>query len=242
MRPVIGITAYREPVTRAGEEVDAAVLPATYAEAVRRAGGVPLVVPPLAAHAGETLGAIDGLLLTGGGDVDPSRYGATAGDRVAEVRPLRDEAELQLLRQAMDDGLPVLGICRGHQLINVVCGGDLHQHLPDVVENDRHKRVPGVFVEHSVAIDGATRLGSLLGFRTTVKSHHHQAVRTLAPGLVASARASDGTVEALEADDGRFLLGVQWHPEEHDDHDELFRALVDAAARHAEEVRDAEQH
>jgi len=169
------------------------------------------------------------VIFTGGSDVDPELYGETAHPETSGIVRMRDEAELALLRAALDRDMPVLGICRGIQVLNVGLGGDLDQHL----EGHRHDP-PGQFLQHDVAIEPETRLGEILGDRTTVMSHHHQGLKTLAPGLVETARAEDGLVEAVEAPERRFTLGVLWHPEAGEDA-RLFETLVAEAARYREE-------
>jgi anthranilate synthase component 2/putative glutamine amidotransferase len=234
-RPVVGITTY---VTRASWsywELEAALIPADYVNAVERAGGRPLLVPPSVDGVEETLDALDGLVFTGGSDLDPALYDEEAHPETFGVHRLRDDAELVLLRAALERDMPVLGICRGIQLLNVALGGDLHQHVPELVGHDGHKNdPPGQFLRHQVAIDPASRLAGTLGDRTTVLSHHHQGIRRLAPGLVAAARADDGLVEALEAPERRFALGVLWHPEADEDA-RLFDRIVAEARRYREE-------
>jgi putative glutamine amidotransferase len=229
MRPVIGITAYAEPEVRWGVwELPAAVSPLAYVRAVERSGGRPLLVPPSDDGVEETLGALDGLLLSGGSDLDPGLYGAEAHPETFGVRADRDSAELALLRGALERELPVLAICRGSQVLNVALGGDLVQHVPDVVGGDHHKQLPGVFSDHDVALEPGTRVHSLLGDRAAIKSHHHQGIGRVGEGLRVAARADDGTVEAVEDPGRRFALGVLWHPEEGEDA-ALFDALVEEA-------------
>ncbi|HEX2044888.1 MAG TPA: gamma-glutamyl-gamma-aminobutyrate hydrolase family protein [Gaiellaceae bacterium] len=236
-RPVVGITSYAEPCVRWGVwEVPAALIPLAYVEAVERAGGRPLVVPPSADGVEETLDALDGLLLSGGSDLDPQLYGAEAHPETNGVRPDRDRAELALLEAALARDMPVLAVCRGSQVLNVARGGDLVQHLPEVVGDEKHKHTPGVFADHDVDLKGGTRLQRLLGDRAPVKSHHHQGYGRIGDGLVDAARAEDGTVEALEDPSRRFVLGVLWHPEAGEDF-ALFEALVEEARRYRGERR-----
>jgi len=226
---VIGITAYAEPSVRWGVwDVPAAVIPLAYVEAIERAGGRPLLVPPSEEGIGETLDVVDGLLFSGGSDIDPNEYGHEAHAQTIEVRPERDRGELALLRAALERDLPVLAVCRGSQVLNVARGGDLVQHLPDVVGDEKHKHTPGVFADHDVEVQPDTRLGSLLGDRAPVKSHHHQGFGRVGEGLVGAAWAEDGTLEALEDPSRRFAVGVLWHPEAGEDA-ALFQALVDEA-------------
>jgi putative glutamine amidotransferase len=228
-RPLIGITAYAEPSVRWGVwDVPGAVIPLAYVHAIESAGGRPLLVPPSEDGIEETLAALDGLLFSGGSDLDPALYGQEAHPETNGVRPDRDRGELALLTAALERDLPVLAVCRGSEVLNVARGGDLVQHLPDVVGHERHKHTPGVFADHEVDVGPGTRLASLLGDRAPVKSHHHQGIGRLGEGLVGSAWAEDGTVEALEDPGKRFAIGVLWHPEEGEDA-ALFQALVDEA-------------
>jgi gamma-glutamyl-gamma-aminobutyrate hydrolase PuuD len=228
-RPIIGITTYAEPSVKWGAwDLPTALVPLDYVTAVERAGGRPLLVPPSVEGVEETLDAVDGLIFSGGSDLDPSTYGAEAHPATDGVRPDRDRGELALLRAALERDLPVLAICRGSQVLNVARGGDLVQHLPDVVGDEKHKHTPGQFSDHDVDVDADTRLGGILGDRAPVKSHHHQGFGRLGAGLREAARAEDGTVEALEDPSKRFAIGVLWHPEAGEDA-ALFQALVDEA-------------
>ena len=182
----------------------------------------------------ETLDALDGLLLSGGADLDPASYGAEAHPETNGVRPDRDRAELALLEGALARDMPVLAVCRGSQVLNVARGGDLVQHLPEVVGHEGHKQTPGVFAEHDVDVLPETKLHEVVGERAPVKSHHHQGYGRLGEGLREAARAEDGTVEAIEDPSRRFALGVLWHPEEGEDA-ALFEALVEEARRYREE-------
>jgi gamma-glutamyl-gamma-aminobutyrate hydrolase PuuD len=234
-RPLIGITSYAEPGVRWGAwELPAALIPLAYVEAVERAGGRALLVPPSHEGVDETLDALDGLLFSGGSDLDPDLYGAEAHPETNGVRLERDRAELALLEAALARDMPVLAVCRGSQVLNVARGGDLVQHLPEVVGDEKHKHTPGVFADHDVDLKEGTRLQRLLGDRAPVKSHHHQGYGAIGEGLVESAWAEDGTVEALEDPSRRFALGVLWHPEAGEDF-ALFEALVEEAARYREE-------
>jgi putative glutamine amidotransferase len=229
VKPVIGITAYAEPNVRWGVwEVPAAVIPLAYVHQVEAAGGRALLVPPSEEAIDETLDALDGLLFSGGSDIDPVEYGHDAHPETTGLRPERDRAELALLSAALERDLPVLAVCRGSQVLNVARGGNLVQHLPDVVGHEQHKHTPGVFADHEVEVKQDSRLGSLLGERAPVKSHHHQGFGRVGEGLIETAWAEDGTIEAVEDPDKRFVLGVLWHPEEGED-EALFRELVDEA-------------
>ena len=227
-KPIVGITTYVVPASFGVWQLDSALVPHDYVLAVERAGGRPLLVPPSPDGVEETLDSLDGLIFSGGSDLDPDLYGQAAHPETKDVVRTRDDAELALLRGALDRDLPVLAICRGSQVLNVALGGDLVQHLPDVVGNGAHKHTPGVFADHEVELDAGSRLGGLLGERAPVKSHHHQGIGRVGEGLRASARAEDGTVEGLEAAGRRFAVGVLWHPEAGEDA-RLFEELVEQA-------------
>ncbi|MCA6092800.1 gamma-glutamyl-gamma-aminobutyrate hydrolase family protein [Streptomyces sp. SCA3-4] len=230
-RPLIGVTTY---LVRArwgvAWDLPAALLPAAYHEQVQRSGGLAAMLPPDdPALAASLVRRLDGLIIAGGEDLDPALYGERPHPRAGTPVPARDRWELALLDAALEQGLPVLGICRGMQVMNVHAGGTLIQHLPDEVGHETHNPVPGAFSDHTVKAVPGTLTGSLLpGHTLDVATHHHQAVDRLGAGLIATAHAEDGTVEALEYADGRFALGVQWHPEPKDDL-RLTQALVRAA-------------
>jgi gamma-glutamyl-gamma-aminobutyrate hydrolase PuuD len=232
---VIGITAYAEPSVRWGVwDVPAAVIPLAYVQQVEAAGGRALIVPPNEEAIEETLDALDGVLFSGGSDIDPAEYGQDAHPETNATRPARDRGELMLLRAALERDMPVLAVCRGSQVLNVARGGDLVQHLPEVVGHEKHKHTPGVFADHDVDVREGTRLASLLGQRAPVKSHHHQGFGRVGEGLVEVAwAAEDGLLEAVEARGKRFVVGVLWHPEEGEDA-ALFQALVDEARAYRE--------
>jgi len=227
-KPLVGITTYVEQASWGSWTLDAALIPYDYVRAVERAGGRALLVPPSVDGVEETLDALDGLVLSGGNDVDPDAYGAEAHAETSATRPERDRGELALLEGALARDLPVLAVCRGFQVLNVARGGDLVQHLPDVVGSEQHREVKGVFSDHGVKIDDGSRLGSVLGDRAPVKSHHHQGVGRVGEGLVEVAWADDGTIEGLEDPERRFAVGVLWHPEAGEDQ-KLFEALVEEA-------------
>ena len=232
-RPVVGITTYVEPAKWGAWSLDAALIPFAYVQAVERAGARPLLVPPSEAGVEETLDALDGLLFSGGADIDPQAYGAEPHPETNGVRPARDRAELALLEGALARDMPVLAVCRGVQVLNVARGGDLVQHLPDVVGDLKHREVAGTFAEHPVRIENDSKLGSLLGDRAPVMSSHHQGVGTIGEGLREVAWADDGTVEALEDPERTFAVGVLWHPEAGEDQ-KLFEALVAEAKAYRE--------
>jgi gamma-glutamyl-gamma-aminobutyrate hydrolase PuuD len=233
-KPVVGITTYVEAARWGAWELEAALIPYAYVQAVERAGARALLVPPSDDAIDETLDALDGLLLSGGSDLDPDTYGAAAHPTTNGLRPERDRAELALLDGALARDMPVLAICRGFQVLNVARGGDLVQHLPDVVGDTKHREVAGTFAEHPVRIEGDSKLGSLLGHHAPVMSSHHQGVGTVGRGLREVAWAEDGTVEALEDPERRFAVGVLWHPEAGEDM-KLFEALVTEAQAYREQ-------
>jgi putative glutamine amidotransferase len=228
MRPLIGITAYAEQASWGVWTAPAALAPLGYVRKVEQAGGRALLVPPFDDGVAETLDVLDGLVFTGGPDLDPALYDAKAHPETTNIRPDRDRAEIALLTEALERDMPVLAICRGSQVLNVARGGDLEQHVPDRVGHLGHKETPGTFSEHPVEIEPGTRLHDVLGDGLSIKSHHHQGYGRLGRGLVASARADDGTLEALEDPSRTFALGVLWHPEAGDDR-RLFEVLVDEA-------------
>lgn len=200
-------------------------MPAAYVHAIDRAGGRPLLVPLTAGGVEETLAAVDGMLFPGGADLDPELYGQEPHEATFGVDSERDQAELTLLEGALARDMPVLAVCRGSQVLNVARGGDLQQHLPDVVGDERHKHRPGEFADHDVTIEAGTRLAALVGAAAPVKSHHHQGLGRIGEGLRAAARAEDGTIEAVEDPQLRFAVGVLWHPEAGEDL-RLFEELV----------------
>jgi putative glutamine amidotransferase len=232
----IGLTTYRETAAWGAWTETADLLPASYADQVRRAGGLPFLLPPgstnVAADAAACGQAVHGLLLTGGSDVDPARYGAPPHPTTDVPRTDRDEWELALARAAVAADLPVLAVCRGLQILNVALGGDLIQHLPDSVGHHDHRGQLGRFGQHRVTMAGGTVLADVYGGDADVPTHHHQAVGTLGPGLEATAWTEDGTVEAVTCPGRAWVHGVQWHPEVADGQ-ELFAAFVRAAAAHA---------
>jgi putative glutamine amidotransferase len=233
MRPIVGITTYAEDARWGVWDSPAALIPLAYVHAVEAAGGRALLVPPSAEGIEETLDILDGLLLSGGADLDPGSYGAEPHPETNGVRPERDRAELALLEGALARDMPVLAVCRGSQVLNVARGGDLVQHLPEIVGHEGHKQVPGVFADHDIEVLPNTKLRDVLGAHAPVKSHHHQAYGRLGEGLREAARAEDGTVEAIEDPSRRFAVGVLWHPEEGADA-ALFAALVEEAKRYRE--------
>jgi putative glutamine amidotransferase len=233
-KPVIGITTYLTPARFGVWEEETALIPAAYVRAIEAAGGRPLLVPPSTDGIDETLDRLDGLLFSGGSDLDPELYGQEAHPETNGIVPERDRAEIALLRAALERDMPVLAVCRGSQVLNVALGGDLVQHLPDVIGDEKHKHTPGEFADHEVDLEPGTRVQKILGDHAPVKSHHHQGYGKLGTGLSESARAGDGTIEALEDPERRFAIGVLWHPEAGEDF-ALFEALVEEAKEYRSE-------
>ncbi|MFD1663207.1 gamma-glutamyl-gamma-aminobutyrate hydrolase family protein, partial [Streptomyces caeni] len=208
-RPLIGVSTYLESGARWGVwELEAALLPSGYPRLVQRAGGLAAMLPPDdPERAAAAVARLDGVVIAGGPDVDPSRYGAERSERTGPPAHLRDAWELALIRAALASGTPLLGICRGMQLLNVALGGTLVQHL------DGHVAEVGVFGRHPVKPVPGTRYGDIAPEPVSVPTYHHQAVDRLGDGLTVSAYAEDGTVEAVELPGPPWVLGVQWHPE-----------------------------
>lgn len=231
--PVIGVTSYVERARWGLWDTTAGLLPYDYVRALTTAGALPVLLPPVP-HVAAVLGRLDGLVLVGGSDVNPVRYGAGRHPRTDDPRDFRDEAELALAAAALAAGLPLLGVCRGLQVLNVLRGGTLHQHLPDLVGHDGHSPTPGRFGAHRVRVEPGSRLAKILDAEElTVPTHHHQGVDRLGAGLTPVARSDDDLVEAVEIEDHPFALAVQWHPEAGTD-PSLFHALTAAATARAE--------
>jgi putative glutamine amidotransferase len=235
-RPVVGICTGLVQAQWGVWDQHAALLPLSYVTAIQEAGGLALMIPPdqgLIEDPDEMLDRIDGLILAGGSDIDPASYGADPHPHTNGTVPDRDRSEIALARRAVQRDLPVLGICRGMQLINVALGGDLIQHVPEQVGHEEHRRHPGSFdgADHDVRLQPGSLAARAAGeehHRTL--SHHHQAVATIGAGLeVTGVSTLDALPEAIEAPGRRFVLGVQWHPEA-DEHSPVVAALVAAAA------------
>jgi putative glutamine amidotransferase len=227
--PVIGISSYALRAHWGRWDDQAVLLPRRYVDKVTQAGGLPVLLPPVEGGAA-MVSRLDGLVLSGGSDVDPARYGAPPHQAAGPFYEARDSAELDLCRHALASGLPLLGICRGLQVINVALGGTLHQHLPDLVGTDIHGPDDVGYGTHKVSVAADTQLATILGrSEAAVPTHHHQAIDRLGAGLVATAWTDDGVIEAVEFEQTTpFMLAVQWHPEAGDDLS-LFTALVAAA-------------
>ncbi len=204
VRPVIGITSYAQEARWGVWHMPAALVPLAYVDSIERAGGRAIVIPPAEEDVEETLDALDGIVFSGGADVDPARYGAEAHPETDTPQTRRDAGEMALLQAALERDMPTLAICRGFQLLNVARGGDLIQHLPEAIGNDEHKQVPGEFAVHPVEVKDGSRLASIVGAGSDVTSHHHQGLGRVGDGLVETAWAADGTLEAVEDPSLRF--------------------------------------
>jgi putative glutamine amidotransferase len=235
-RPLIGVTAYAQQVRYGANDMLAAVLPMSYVKAVHVTGGRAVLIPPDDPGT-DVLESLDGIVFAGGGDVDPANWGAERHP-ATQTDPVRDAAELMLMRAALDADLPLLGVCRGMQILAVVTGGSLHQHLPDLIGHERHRAAAGTdplaadasaFGRHEVVVKSRTAARGLLGPRLTVNSFHHQAVDDPGSCTISGWCPDDRVVEIIEERSRSFALGVQWHPERTDDL-RVFAALTEAAA------------
>ncbi|MFV9633379.1 gamma-glutamyl-gamma-aminobutyrate hydrolase family protein [Mycobacterium neumannii] len=248
-RPVLGLTTYLQQAQTGVWDVRASFLPAIYFEGVELAGGISVLLPPQPVDdhiADRVLDGLDGVIITGGRDVVPAHYGQEphpATDADVEDNRRRDQFEFALVRGALRRGMPVLGICRGAQVLNVALGGTLHQHLPDVIGHNRHQQGNAVFTTSTIRTVAGTRLAELIGESSDAQCYHHQAIDRLGDGLVISAQDDDGVIEAVEVDRAAhpddFVLAVQWHPEERLDDLRLFAAVVEAADAYATERANA---
>jgi putative glutamine amidotransferase len=246
MSPVIGITTYDDQAAWRGWNARASLLPFAYVDAVRRGGGRPVLLPPggSAAEARETIAGLDGIVVSGGPDIDPARYGAARHPQTQPPVHARDAWDLAVVDSALALGVPMLAICRGMQVLNVLRGGTLHQHLPDLVGHERHNGPSTGFGQHSVQVAEGSFLSTVqsAGSFFDVPTHHHQGIDLLGDGLTPVAWEEDGLIEAVEAGPSElggmsgFVLGVQWHPEQGSDM-RLFSALTSAAAARAAATR-----
>jgi putative glutamine amidotransferase len=226
-RPLIGISTYVERARWGVWDTGAVLLPRSYVDCVVKAGGIPVLLPSVGRDS-SILSAMDGLVIAGGADVEPARYGHELQEKTV-TRPDRDTFEFALVQDAVDRGLPVLGVCRGLQVLNVAFGGTLTQHLPEVVGHGEHQPAPAVYGHNRIVLAEESRAGRILGREAKGQCYHHQAVARLGADLRAVGWAADGTVEAVELPGGQFVLGVQWHPEQDIEDVRLFSALVAAA-------------
>jgi putative glutamine amidotransferase len=230
---VIGVCAAVERVSWSAWDVVSNVSPRSYSLSVQAAGGIALVLPPddgVAERPDELLELVDGLVLAGGSDIDPATYGARPHPETGRTWPERDRFELALTHRAIERDVPVLGICRGMEMLNVARGGTLEQHVPDLVGHEDHRHTPGAFSDHDVRLEGDSLAARAVGAeRTAVKSHHHQGIGELGEGLVATGwSVPAGLVEAVELEGPAYALGVLWHPEQ-DQRSRVVGSLVEAA-------------
>ena len=235
--PIIGITSYLEQARTGVWDVRASFLPQVYLNGVTDAGGIAVVLPPQPVTpeiAAGIVASLDGIILSGGADVDPARYGQEPHERTAPPRTDRDAFESELLQAAITAELPFLGICRGAQVLNVELGGTLTQHLPDIVGDNRYQLGDGKFNRIEVAVDPESRIGAVLGDDPLAGAHlyHHQAIDEVGAGLTVTSRTEDGVIESLELDSVPFGIAVQWHPEENPEDRRLFAGLVRAATEY----------
>ena len=228
--PLIGISSYLERTRFGVWDTPSAVLPGGYLDGVVHAGGTPVLLPPVGDWEPGHLSNLDGLIIAGGADVDPSCYSADRDPATGPARADRDTSEWTLINLAFKLRIPLLGVCRGMQLLNVVLGGTLHQHLPYVTGTDAHLPEPGTFGRVPVTVAPDSTLAGILGERVEVACHHHQSIDRLGDELVAVAWAADGTIEGIELPGEPFAVGVQWHPEEDGIDRRLFEALVERGA------------
>ncbi len=240
IRPVLGLTTYLQQAQTGVWDVRASFLPAIYLDGVTMAGGIAMLLPPQPVDetiADRVLAGLDGLVITGGRDIDPASYGHVKHPRTDEPARDRDAWEFALLQGALARRLPILGICRGAQVLNVALGGTLHQHLPDLLAHTRHQAGNAVFSTSVVQTVPGTRVAALIGASTDAQCYHHQAIADLGRGLVVSAHDEQGVIEAVELDPASagetFCVAVQWHPEERLDDLRLFGGVVEAARSYA---------
>jgi len=235
-RPVIGVTTYLQQAQTGVWDVPASFLPRVYIDGVTRAGGIAALLPPQPVDDGiaeRVLDGLDGLVIAGGKDVDPATYGQQAHPTTDVPASDRDVWEFALIAAALQRNTPILGICRGAQVLNVALGGTLHQHLPDVIGHTHHQRGNAVFSTSDIEVVAGTKLAGVIGAQTSARCYHHQAIDRLGDRLAVSARDFEGVVEAVEMPEENFVLAVQWHPEETLDDLRLFAALVEAANDYA---------
>lgn len=231
-RPIVGITSYLERAAMGVWDVPAVYLPTSYVNPIAAAGASIVVLPPQAADpdaVSRILDGLDGLCISGGYDVDPAAYGESPHALTDAPRQDRDAWELALLAGALERDMPVLGVCRGAQVLNVLRGGTLHQHLPDVVGSPRHQGRDGIFATVSVSVVGGTLLSTLHPVTRDVPVYHHQAIDSLGEGLVVSATCEDRVIEAVEDPSLAFCVAVQWHPEQDPGAVSLYQGFVEAA-------------
>lgn len=227
-RPRIGLTTYLETASWGVWDRPAAIVPRVYLDAVTRSGGTPVLLPPVDTDE-SVLEVLDGLMIIGGADLDPATYHATPHPETVTTRPERDEHERRLFTAAVGQGVPVLGVCRGAQVMTAALGGALHQHLPELLGHEEHRPEPGVFGTTTVTTQPGSLAAEILGPEAKVPCYHHQGLAEVLTPLVATGWAEDGLVEAVELPGPTWVLGIQWHPEENPEDLRLFEALVTAA-------------
>jgi putative glutamine amidotransferase len=228
-RPVIGVSTYVERARYGVWDTEAALLPRLYVDCVREAGALPVLLPSIGDHSPELLDRVDGVVLAGGADIEPARYGAQPHPKTRNTRPERDGFEFWLLDETLRRRMPLLAVCRGMQVLNVALGGTLCQHVSGAEDHGEHQPEPGVFGPVSVKLRPGSRAAGLLGEQATGRCSHHQSIETLGEGLESSGWAQDGVVEAMELPGEDFVLGVQWHPEQDSGDVRLFAGLAQAA-------------
>jgi len=235
-KPIIGLTTYRQQGQTGVWNTEMAMIPAFYIEGITRAGGLAIMLPPQqlsGAEAKDIVSSLDGLMLCGGRDIDPSRYGQSPHAEAEQPDKLRDDLEEKLLSAAIDADLPFLGICRGAQMLNINRGGTLIQHLPDVVGDNRYQLGNAKFSPADVEVETSSILGSLVGDKVSNAAlYHHQAIDELGKGLKITAKTEDGIIEAVELADHPFGVAVQWHPEQTLDDLRIFEGLIEAARKY----------
>lgn len=236
-KPLIGLTTYRQRSQTGVWDVEAAFLPAEYFDAVNRAGGIAVLIPPQLVStedAARILSGLDGLIISGGRDVDPALYGQTPGEHTDKPDQKRDALEMALYEVAIEKNIPFLGICRGQQVLNVKRGGTLIQHLPDVVGSTKYQLGNAEYTIAKIDVSPDTLLSRSLAGDSTVTGalYHHQGIDQLGDGLTVVARSEDGIVEAVELSNHPFGLAVQWHPEHTPEDNRIFEALIEAANKY----------
>ena len=236
--PLIGVTTYLQRAQTGVWDVPASFLPKKYLDGVTEAGGIAVLLPPqptTPVDAARVLSRLDGLIIAGGVDVDPARYGQEPHDKTDAPQRIRDEWDFALLDAAIAAEVPFLAICRGAQVLNVLRGGTLHQHLPDVVGSPRYQLGGGEFNRVPVEVAPGSAVAGLVGEHAVGSMYHHQAIDAVGEGLVVTARSDDDVVEAVELSSASFGVAVQWHPEEDAEDRRLFAGLVEAAKTYATE-------
>ncbi|MFQ3343703.1 MAG: gamma-glutamyl-gamma-aminobutyrate hydrolase family protein [Candidatus Poseidoniales archaeon] len=230
-RPIIGITCCIRESSFAKWKMDAAILPSTYTSAIEKAGGIPLLLPP-SNYSSSMLSIISGLVIAGGPDINSEKYGQQPDPTASEYYPLQDESEISLIKGALEMDMPLLCICRGMQLLSIIHGGHLHQHLDTTPGYENHGAYDGKFSEHEVITEKGSKISSLMGENIIVNSTHHQGVANAGTLIPVGHAKQDGLIEAVERQDLKFCIGVQWHPERmNGEHEVLYSELVKSAKK-----------